>query len=377
VSYRESSVEDNDRDSDFTSSNHEANPSSLSRRQISLRARQPQPNPGRRHSTRESTRLKPSLKDPSSDEDFSSESQSDDGINGELVALEPLPKRRRTSCPVASRTRQANSTRHAQVRTRRPPRKHTALAMRAPKSKRILSKKWIQMETDGVYPSWVTLPYHILVSIFDFAYAQQAQDSVRGNASAWLLHATQTCVAFCEPALAALHRRPDLCSSRRIVSFAEHMSQPPETTYINYRSKVKHLAIDERHMPIGFAFIDFLRNLPQLAHVDIFSSKDTSLRGHPAIDTERYWKYPRELVPFLNTNLVSLISWHWNWKIMDMTANSIPISNVMPGPILQNLKEVKFTNFPEFETLKDGKIIVFPDLQVDESLDSAADDLGK
>jgi hypothetical protein len=378
ISYRESSVEESNRDSDFVSSEEEVAQPSSSRRRIALPTRQPNPTTGRRHSTRESARQRSSLRDPSTDEDFSSEDESEQEFNDELVALEPPPKRRRTARPIATRTRQANNARQSQVRTRRPQKKPGALAAKTSKSKNSSSKKRILMETDGVSPPWATLPYQVSLSIFEFAYAKEIQDSGLGNASSWLSRAARTCVAFSEPALTVLHRKPELWHSRRIVNFADHMAQPPEMTYINYRSKVKVVAIDERLMPTGFAFVDFLRTLPQLAYLDIFSSKDSSLRGHPAIERERYWKYPTELVPFLASNAIPLISWHWNWKMMDITADSLPTSNIMSCSVLRNLREVKLTNFPLLVTSITGENHALASAQVeDEILISGVDEHGK
>jgi hypothetical protein len=352
ISYRESSVEDDDGDSTYASDQNiigaavQLQPSSAQRRDNAV-------SPARRHSTRESNRVRRSLKEPSSDEDDDEDFVSSNVDELEHLALQhPPPKRRKVapSRPVASRTRRAESHRTSQSSKGGPRKRRTVLIKSLSKSKARLSKKWAAIDSDGVRPPWSTLPYHILLSIFDYAYELHMQDGSGSNSAAWLLHAARTCHAYSEPALTVLYRRPALINGRRIISFANHITGPAETQYINYRPKVRELVIDERHMPSNFDLTHLIRHLPQLAHVDLFSSKDTRpLRGNAHILAERYWKYPPDLFNVLQETSPSLISWHWNAKmhaldlmLADQYFAMIQRTESRP---FSNLKDVTFTNY--------------------------------
>jgi hypothetical protein len=347
VSYRESSAEDDDKDDNFALHDFE---------DIALSSDRPSQ---RRHSARAAPQLRSSLKEPSSDEDEEDDfiSLGDDIENDSDNFPFELPpaKRRRTAVkPIATRTRQANVNRSSQTTPKRLRGAGLFLARRHGRNKlsksKQTSKTWMVMETDGVCPPWHTLPFHVLLSIFDYAYEQQIQASAN-NASVWLSNVARTCTTFAEPALTILYRKPLLINGRRIQDFTNHiaLARNSDRQFLNYPSKVKHLRIDERVIPSGFDLVRLIQDLPQLAHIELYSSKDLRpLRGHSHIIAEKYWKYPNNLFEVIRECKLPLVSWQWNYNLGSLgmlleSGDSNTNSQALSSPF-HKLKEMIYTS---------------------------------
>jgi hypothetical protein len=292
-SYLESSEEENVNDETYESDVASSSP---------VRARRSSPSA---LSTRASNRSRLiSMKDPSTDEDSESDSHDsvDDDAPETLMELPPPPKRRRV---VTHRTR-AVATRTREKKAQTTPKRAKPTKKERPAKKREF------IETDGVSPPWSTLPYHVLLSVFDFAWAQRLHEYPRNHSSntSWLMNASLTCKAFAEPALAALYRSPILKTSWQLTRFNILVTSPSPNHFINYNAKVKRLDLDERMFGNNFDVMDLFNSFPTLAHINLDSDKDRALRGHANVIGEKYWKYPPNLYDTLSN--FNLKSWQWN-----------------------------------------------------------------
>jgi hypothetical protein len=294
-----------------------------------------------RHSTRRSQQKMISLKEPSTDEDnSSSESEEESEEQESLVMLPPAKRRRHAARPIAKRTRAATekkpSSRFSRPRSGRP------AAKRAKKQE---PRKLVQYETDGICPPWQNLPYEILKNIFDFALASYPDS----KGSSWLLGAAKTCKNFSEPALSSLYYSPDLSKSTKIELFFDHMMTQAEGKYLNYHNKVKRLSINTRILGTTFDLIALIRQLPQLAYLDLWSDKDYTLRGLAQVANERYWQPPSNLVEELGQINLPLKSWRWNMRMMPMPLDSVDRWNAMKQFHLQKplnrIQQLTLTNF--------------------------------
>ena len=295
-----------------------------------------------RHSTRRAPRLRKSLREPSSEEDvddFIDDDESDDdlqdGDTGAVVVLIPPAKRRRTN---GAQRNGAAPARPARAAATRPPRKRKVATANSTKS---APRETRIMETDGLCPPWESLPAEIIMAVFDFAY-WKIEDGKKANG--WLVGAARTCRAFAKPALETLYKAPRFSSSRQIDQFTIALSafhRRPESGYLDYLSKVKCLSLDERMLHRSFDIVALINILPSLVDVDIWSSKDTQLRG-AYHETESYVPYRPEQWEKLDPSHRPLRSWHWNEKMGRIRE----ICKLHHGyPIFSKLKRLTATHF--------------------------------
>ncbi|CAF9939433.1 MAG: hypothetical protein HETSPECPRED_001777 [Heterodermia speciosa] len=94
-------------------------------------------------------------------------------------------------------------------------------------------------------PPWQTLPYHILVQVFEYAAWPLVEDYINPSQSIpWLLRAARVCKAFAEPAISALYYSPPLSPPYRARGLLAHLQAQDHSSMFNYRAKVKYLDID-------------------------------------------------------------------------------------------------------------------------------------
>ena len=99
--------------------------------------------------------------------------------------------------------------------------------------------------TGGIVPPWQTLPYHILVQVFEYAAWPLMEDYINPLQSIpWLLRAALVCKAFAEPAISALYYAPPLSPPYRARGLLAHLQAQNDRSMFNYRAKVKYLDID-------------------------------------------------------------------------------------------------------------------------------------
>lgn len=132
--------------------------------------------------------------------------------------------------------------------------------------------------SDGAVPPWETLPYNILLSIFQYAsYPLQATFG-KASPSSWLVKSASICRAFAEPALSALYYAPPLTSPARAGALMDTLTSQNVDSYMNYRAKIRYLEIEpsrillrkyEGKNPIKIA--DMLNLTPSLRGLDFIS----------------------------------------------------------------------------------------------------------
>lgn len=104
----------------------------------------------------------------------------------------------------------------------------------------------ININYSGKSMPWHTLPYQILVSIFQYASHPLIDDdnyaplpSIR-----WLWRSAFTCKAFAEPAFSVLYFSPPLAPPSRAQALITQLATQSENPTFNYRAKVKYIEVE-------------------------------------------------------------------------------------------------------------------------------------
>jgi len=207
--------------------------------------------------------------------------------------------------------------------------------------------------SDGKIPLWNTLPYAVLLQIFQYAYAQ--------NSPTWLLKtARSVCRAFTEPALNAFYQNPALPTSFHLESLHTLTQIPSEKALINYAVKVRRLElnihgfVDRKDEGQTFELADLVADLPNLSRIAVTSLQDKPpYRRHSA----PRWRYPASLFESLDNNNRRLKSWRWNWLfIKEARTQQFPemvqtLSDIHLRPSFQTLEHLELSDFPAFGRL--------------------------
>jgi hypothetical protein len=211
--------------------------------------------------------------------------------------------------------------------------------------------------SDNKIPSWTTLPYEILQTIFAFASFPLFDDNNTATpAISWLVKASRVHKAFFEPAMAALYRCPPLLTQSKPHEIQAMLSQNSETHTINYNVKVKRLELEYRILAYSagkdygaFDLGTLIKHLPQLTEIDVWSIYDTP-RVRRVGYSEKPWTYPETIFDALVEGGQRLRSFHWNGKFFGKMADEPAILyEWMHGKHLltpfQSLRALTLTNF--------------------------------
>jgi hypothetical protein len=254
--------------------------------------------------------------------------------------VKPTPQKRRKATPKSSAKKQRahRSQSHPQTPTKKPSKKESDSTSQIP---------------TGIIPKWCDgrIPYQAWVDIFLYA-------SNDGAETGWLLHMARTCKAFFEPALAALYQSlnpPSAAKTKKLVALLE---LPPETTLINYRSKVKALWVNLETFPLGM-LPDIVRPLHRMRELIIFSQHDQP--PYRDLDKTIRWSYPRELFAALNPQSIApfegallesssppivLKNWEWSSRMLGgYVPSNEDISRIHQLPSFASITRLSFTNF--------------------------------
>lgn len=148
----------------------------------------------------------------------------------------------------------------------------------------------------GKIPAWQTLPYHVLLSIMQFAAYPLYTGASRDTGTArWLLETSELCHSFHEACIGALMYSPPLFPADRahhvirlLTKSAEHYGATSVNGIDNatiikrrlstdYRPKVKSLEIEVRALLIkksGIDLDDLVRHTPLLKHLCLYHNYD-------------------------------------------------------------------------------------------------------
>ncbi|KAL8809798.1 MAG: hypothetical protein Q9200_003100 [Gallowayella weberi] len=177
----------------------------------------------------------------------------------------------------------------------------------------------------GKVPRWQTLPYEILLEIFQYAaYPLATGYFIPNNPSIkWLLRSALLCKGFAEPALSALYYSPPLYPPSRAHKLFASLAGQPDTSFLNYRAKVKYLDLESVHVltlkhegrpPLQLA--ELVAMTPQICGIGIHLLSDLpSSKSFAPCHTRRNTNYQPSLFPALDDNNIRLSEWMWNANI--------------------------------------------------------------
>jgi hypothetical protein len=210
--------------------------------------------------------------------------------------------------------------------------------------------------TNDIIPNWrdARIPYQAWVDIFFYA-------SENGSETGWLLHASTTCRAFFEPAMAALYQSPRPRNLTKIKKLVALLETPPALTLLDYQSKIKALFVNIQTFPLGVIH-NVVRPLHRMRELIIYTPLDEP--PYRNLDKPIRWHYSKELFTALdpkvgaitanegvgiensNTSPILLRSWEWNSRLLGNYVWDIAdISRVHQLPSFAGITRLGFTNF--------------------------------
>ena len=216
----------------------------------------------------------------------------------------------------------------------------------------------------GTIHKWHTLPYEILLQIFQYASYPLRGDRHEPTPSVqWLLQTALLCKSFAEPALTALYYAPPLSPPSRATALIAHLSSQNESSTFDYRSKIKYLDFEATSTlllkyagqePIDLAALVVL--VPQLRGIGI----------HMLFDQPKYYNlfrlatrksgkvYKKSMFDALKATRISLREWKWNFCFYH--ADPYPWSSLVdihasqPFRLLEHLEIVNYSSAYKYLT---------------------------
>lgn len=287
----------------------------------------------KRRSARQLAGRKRSIYYESDSDDAGVELLSDDSSDEQIHARPVSPP---PPLPAASRSRKRSKRNHKPVtRSHRPkpkaaPQQKSRQKARTrpfgtfPAKKSKGATVGVPIPSDGVQPDWGKLPVGILRDIFIFAAQPLHEQTINGTANAtWLMKmARKTSRDFAMPALEAFYISPAFHNVVQPHYLLELLQMPPDQTYINYRTKVKRLEIDVKHLAYSaqgkslFNLNALVRQLPQLQQLEVVHPMD-----EPPFRPLKFqkWHYPHDLFDVLDESNIRLRTWRWSRDMMSYT----------------------------------------------------------
>lgn len=179
-------------------------------------------------------------------------------------------------------------------------------------------KSHLSIPSDGIVPAWESLPFNILLAIFQYASYPLRNETLSPMPTiSWLVNAARTCKAFRDPALVSLYENPPLFHLHQPHNLLSLLVRDPATWAMNYKAAIKTLelnAVDTLAYTLpGRGLMDLgalIRQLPQLKGVNI-----TDAIGRLSYAGTK-WHYPASLFDALEESEIQLRSWRWNAYLM-------------------------------------------------------------
>ncbi|EXJ65779.1 uncharacterized protein A1O5_11020 [Cladophialophora psammophila CBS 110553] len=299
--------------------------------------------------------------DPSSDESDaqSSPAQSDDRPQSTRRHVpthrQSWPLKKRKSPPV---TRSAAQRLFKSFKRRKPSsNNHNRGQMNAKRSADTLSAS-----TNNRIPPWQQLPYHILVSIMQYAAyplygpTSRAQPSIN-----WLCTTGSLCRSFHEASTAALLYSPPLYPSWRAHGLINLLEQAPGSLSTDYRKKIRFLDIEVKQLLVkksGISMDKLISLTPLLQGLRFYSNYDdltTVIWAQPAAKKFK-WSYPTELLGRLETDHLFMRSFEWNGRFQNTTDVLKMATEAHCRPSFSRLRDLTFLNLSLPEKAKEADI---------------------
>ena len=205
---------------------------------------------------------------------------------------------------------------------------------------------------------WSTLPYHILLAIFDYASRLPVNDVFQRTCSSkWLCSVALCCKAFTEPALSALYYAPPLYPPSRAHDLLSHLTTHKDTSTFNYGAKIKYIDLEAYSTLIckyvGCDPLDLgalVSLTPLLRGISLFFYSDTRVG-------RRSWRspgggkavYQRSMITALQDNKITLQDWTWNHLLANKGQGAFPLArmkDVHLMPPFQTLRSLTLVNYP-------------------------------
>jgi hypothetical protein len=213
--------------------------------------------------------------------------------------------------------------------------------------------------SDLAVPAWESLPFEVLVSIFQYASWPLLDENRRVTPGPrWLCDASRTCRAFAEPALSVLYEDPPLGNppaATQLLDVLKSQSEDASRFLFNYRAKIKHINLDVSTLSMrGRGQFNFPQMVPLLSKLTEVTLQHAvyrppfRLEGPPA----RNWHYTSQLFDTFASSHLRLTSWVWSANMLSDVVPGVfaPHMPVHEDPWCAALKHLTFAGF-EFEGL--------------------------
>jgi len=334
----------------------------------------------RRSSRQATTHKRPAYVDPDTDDDDADITDDDSDSADEHYNQEPQTKRSKTS--ISGRTRSAqpgtndpadpplpkpSPTPKEVTRARaRPKRQVTTRSSAVRKVTSLVGRPRIRkfgnrkqrttaiapstpvVPSDGKIPPWQTLPFEILLQIFQYAYTP--------GSHTWLIRtARKVSRAFAEPALTAFYQSPTLPTTFHLESLNTLVQIPVEKTFMNYKVKIKRLElgirafVDRKDDTIAVDLGSLVAELPNVNEISIFSLQDAPPYRRHGLPR---WRYPTSLYESLDVHGRKLKSWRWNSLFIREAR-----TQQSPEPMFQYMRNAHLR--PSFQALQHLELLEF------------------
>ncbi|TGO57587.1 hypothetical protein BCON_0064g00570 [Botryotinia convoluta] len=298
-----------------------------------------------------STRQKPviSYAESSTDHDSEEEEEEDDNEDNEPsysgATHTPHARLSRNASHSRSSAKRSQCNSHESTPKRRKQNQSTSS-----KRSRVQSPAML-VENPEAIPPWQTLPYHVLVQIFEYAtYPLYEERTFQPLPSGrWLLDVAYLCQGFAEPAFTVL--------------LVDLLKSDPEMLAFGYRQKVVNLRIEVRQVAAyslpGSGLLDLhglIKDLPRLADLEFYDQKDS--KPFKQLDESIRWEYPVAVFEALEhvepaaditkgdkTSLCKLRSWRWSSRLAGKRWPIEKIREIHLKPSFIGLKKVAFVNY--------------------------------
>ncbi|KAI1376007.1 hypothetical protein F4677DRAFT_445723 [Hypoxylon crocopeplum] len=228
--------------------------------------------------------------------------------------------------------------------------------------------------TSTSHPPWPTLPYHVLLSVFDCVAAPIRNNSSRREdvsvAVSSLMSAALTCKDFAEPALTNLYKCPPFYHQWRytksphtsLSQLIDTLNLPLSTTMFKYHPKVEILRLEvgstltQKNNANYLELQDVVQNLPRLSQVELYHDSDEP--PYRKLDEHvRFKCAANELIQILapvreadddmggKTARTELVSWRWNSRLTSESLSLDKLKGFHLNPSFASLRIVAFVNY--------------------------------
>jgi len=224
----------------------------------------------------------------------------------------------------------------------------------------------------GNIPPWQSLPYHILLQVFQYA-AYPLYDSHTFYplpSGTWLLKVARLCRAFAEPAFTALYTSPPLIPMNKAHMLADILKADPTSMAFKYRQKVESLRIEVGLVAAcslqGYGHLDLhglVKNLPRLTELEFYHEKD--MPPYRNLDETIKWNYPENLFEALEyvspnadslrgdkVGVCKLMGWRWSSRLAGKKYPLEKLHQMHLKPSLIGLRKLSFVNYQLPATVK-------------------------